>query len=194
MVAVAVALAVAAAAGSGGQLGARWDLGHGFTAVVLEKERVVGGFTARRSVEIRRRGRLLQRFSSRDEGLGVQVADLTGDGVRDVLTLDYQGGTGVCGTYRLYGGRRFRELWVRAECADIGIVKLAGGALVLWNAVLASKTRDSNGSPHCCWRTWRRTVWRWDGGRLRVGQSSLAPPPSASYRGRVLPGTFPFRR
>jgi hypothetical protein len=187
MLAVAVALV---AAGPSGGLGMNWDLGSGFTAVASAKNHIAGEVRVRRTLEIRRHGLLLRRLSSTNEGLGVQVADITGDGVRDVLTFDYQGGTGVCGTYRLYGGLRFRELWVRAACADSGFVKLANRTLVLSKAVLASKTRASNGSPHCCWRTWRRTTWRWDGNRLRLARSWLGPPPPPSYQERVLPGTF----
>jgi hypothetical protein len=190
MVAVAVALAVAVAAGSSSELDVRWGLGSGFIAVASAEHHLAGDVRVRRTLEIRRHGVLLRRLGSTGDGLGVQVADITGDGVRDVLAFDYQGGTGVCGTYRLYGGPRFRELWVRAECADSGFVKLANRTLVLSKAVLASKTSVSNGSPHCCWRTWRRTAWRWDGGRLRQARSWLGSPPRPGYQERVLPGTF----
>jgi hypothetical protein len=189
MVALALVLLLAVTQLSGRS----WDLGRGFRAVASEGRRVAGGPIARRTLEIRRGGELLQQFRSTDAGLGVQVADVTGDGIRDVLALDYQDGSGGCGIYRLYGGPRFRELWVRFECADIGVVRLQARALVLWAAVLSSKTRASGGSPHCCWRTWRRTQWRWRGGHLQRARSWLGPPPPPSYQVRLLPGTFPAR-
>jgi hypothetical protein len=186
---LAIALAVLLAVGH--VSGRSWDLGRGFGAVAFEGQRVAGGPIARRTLEIRRGRRLLQRFSSTDEGLGIQVADITGDGVRDVLALNYGDGSGACGVYRLYGGPRLRELWIRFECADSGVVRLQARALVLWAAVLSSKTRASGGSPHCCWRIWRRTEWRWQGGHLRRWRTWLGPPPPPGYQVRLLPGTFP---
>ena len=186
MIALLFAAALAAPA-SGERL---WHLGHDFDAVAFEHDRAPGGFTARRTLEIRRRGRLVLRFRAVDEGLGVQVADVTRDGTRDVLVLSYQDGTGACGSYRLYAGPQFREVWIRSMCADTGIARLSHGTLIASTAILSSKTRASGGSPHCCWARWRRTTWVWTNGRLRRRASAVAPAPPARYTSRLLPGTF----
>jgi hypothetical protein len=168
-------------------------LGHGFTAVAFTRNRVPGGAVAIRTLEIRRGGKLLKRFRSRyDEGLGIQAVDITGDGVHDLLVLNYRDGSGACGTYRLYAGPEFRELWVRSECADTGVVRIVHGDLIAWTAVLTSKTASSGTYPHCCWRIWRKTSWRWAEGRLRIAATRLTQPPT-SWQERLLPGALWIR-
>jgi hypothetical protein len=57
-------------------------------------------------------------------GLGVQVTDITGDGVKDILVLNYWGGSGGCGAYTLFGGSRFKVLWKRGTwCTDDQIAR-----------------------------------------------------------------------
>ncbi|HEY3922665.1 MAG TPA: hypothetical protein VGL76_11215 [Gaiellaceae bacterium] len=170
-----------------------WRLGGGFTAVAFTRDEFAGGFVATRTLEIRRSGKALVRFSSRDEGLGVQAADVTGDGVRDLLVLNYQDGSAACGGYRLYGGPDFHELWVRHECADTGVVRILHGDLIAWTAVLSSKTAASGTYPHCCWRSWRQTTWQWQDGRLRATSNKPAHQPLPSYQDRLLPGTLSIR-
>jgi hypothetical protein len=115
----------------------------------------------------------------------VQVEDVTGDGVKDVLTLDYQDGSAGCGTYRLFGGSRFRELWVKYFCGDWGAARLVDGALVEWRAVDASKTKASRDYIHCCWAVWTRATLRWRDGTMRI-TSSNGPPPPGRWRERPL--------
>jgi hypothetical protein len=171
--------------------GRQWDLGRGFTAVATTENRVRGGMTARRTLEIRHDGELLRRFTSNDEGLGVQVGAVRFRGVRELLALDYQDGTGACGTYRLYGGPRLREIWVRSACADTRVARLRGDVLIVWSAVLRTKTRASGGSPHCCWRVWRHRAMQWNGREMRVVRSGFGSAPAPSYRERLLPGALP---
>jgi hypothetical protein len=170
-----------------------WQLGRGFTATVYASARVPGSSIAERTLLIQRRGRTWRRFSRQDEGLGVEVGDISGDGVKDVLVLDFQGGSGACGVYRLFGGPWFGELWRRSDCADTGIVRLAGGALVAWRAVLSSQTSATRGQIHCCWAAWRRTEWRWRAGKLVRVRSSIGRPPPARWRKTLLPDTYPRR-
>jgi len=134
---------------------------------------------------------MVRRFSREDEGLGVQVADVTGDGIKDVLVLDYWDGSGACGKYWLFAGPRFGAAWHRQDCADTGIARLLRGELVTWRAVASSQTAATRGGIHCCWSIWRRTRWQWHAGKIVRGRSTLGPPPPASWLVRLLPGTFP---
>jgi len=130
-------------------------LGHGFTAVVA-------GRGAVRTLELRRRTRVVRKLVVRGGRFQLQARDITGDGIRELLTRAVRGGSAV---YRLYGGPGFRELWVRAQPTKTGRTQLASGGLVAWQAVTPRK--------------WRRAVWRWRGGRLRLVGSSLGAPPPA---------------
>jgi hypothetical protein len=186
-----VAVGAVAAHGASMERTHTWQLGRGFSATIDVSMRMPGGPFARRTLVVRRRGRALIRFSRDDAGMGRQFADITGDGVKDVLVLDYGDGSGGCGIYRLYGGARFHELWVRLACADVAITRLLGGALVAWKAVYSSQTAATRGQIHCCWSIWRRTEWRWRGGRLVRVRSSLGAPPPLRWRDRLLPGTYP---
>jgi hypothetical protein len=169
----------------------RWDLGRGFTAIVTTSHRVPNGFRARRTLEIKRDGVVVRRFSSVNDGLGVQVSSVPVGGVRELLMLDYQDGTGACGTYRLYAGPALRVAWGRGACADTAVARLNGDALIVWSAVLDTKTPWSGSSPHCCWRVWRRTELRWNGRSMRRDRMSLGPAPPPKYRDRLLPGALP---
>jgi hypothetical protein len=166
-----------------------WKLGSGFAASIYAAQLDPGSTIARRTLVIQRRGVIVQRFSREDEGLGAQVAEVTGDQIRDVLVLDYWGGSGGCGEYRLFAGPRLAKVWSRSDCADVGIARIWRGRLVIWVAVASSQTTASKGGIHCCWSVWRRTVWQWRSGELVRGRSVLGPPPPASWRVRLLPGT-----
>jgi hypothetical protein len=167
----------------------RWNLGSGFVATIYAPQRDPGDPEARRTLVIQKQGHTIRRFSRQDEGLGAQVGEATGDQIKDVLVLDYYDGSGGCGEYRLFGGPQLAMIWRRFDCADTGIARLWRGALTTWVAVGSSKTAASKGGIHCCWSVWRRTQWRWHSGRLVRGSSVLGPPPSASWRVRLLPGT-----
>ena len=179
---VAVALSTGAAASpltpipAGARLDARVSLGNAFAAVVYEQP-IVGRPFSSRTLEIRRHGVRVQRFRAVSDALGLLAADITGDGIRDVLSLKYVDGSGGCGTYRLYGGPRLKELWVQQACADDKFVTLEHGALVSWTAVPSSQTRATRGAIHCCWRIWRRTVWRWTGTEIEVRSRTVGPAP-----------------
>jgi hypothetical protein len=169
-----------------------WPLGRGFTATMYVGTPYPGSTIAWRTLVIRERGRILRRFSHQNNGLGIQFTDITGDGVNEILVLDYWGGSGGCGAYTLFGGSRFSALWRRGTwCADDQIARFVGSALVTWSAVLSSQTPATRGSIHCCYATWRRTEWRWRAGRLTRAGSTLGPPPQLRWRVGLLPGTHP---
>jgi hypothetical protein len=187
-----VIAALAPTIASGSSQGVRsWTLGGGFVARVYVPQLEPTSPQARRTLIIRKGDSTIRRFSRQGEGLGVQVADITGDGVKDVLVLDYRGGSAGCGIYRLFAGPGFDERWVRRACLDWGIARLAGRALVAWSALFSSQTAATKGDIHCCWRKWRRTEWRWRSDKLVKARSTVGPPPSESWRVRLLPGTFP---
>ena len=169
----------------------KWQLADGYTATVNSGTPYPGSTWTRRTLVIRKGIRVVSRHGWRNEGLGIQTADVTDDGLKDVLVINYHGGSGGCGRYILFGGDRFRVLWRRWECADNGIVRLLGGALVLWNAVFSSQTEATRGGIHCCWAVWRRTEWRWRDGRLVRARSTLGDPPRLRWRVHLLPGTYP---
>jgi hypothetical protein len=185
---VVVAVVPVVAVGSS-QQARSWKLGKGFAASIYAGQLYPGSTIARRTLVILRRGRPVRRFSWEDEGLGAQVAEVTGDEIKDILVLDYWGGSGGCGEYRLLGGPALATVWRRSDCADTGIARLWRGRLTTWVAVGSSKTAASKGGIHCCWSVWRRTVWHWHSGKFVRGRSVLVPPPSESWRVRLLPGT-----
>ena len=135
----------------------RWQLGGGYAAIVFRQGDNL------RTFEIRRNGTVVAHIRRIDDAMRVVTRDVTGDGIRDVLVENYVGGSGGCGTWRLYGGPALRELWVQSGCADFKRVLLARDGLHAWRGVDSAKTGTS---PHCCWHLWRETTWRWSGGRL----------------------------
>jgi hypothetical protein len=161
------------------------QLGHGYTATVRVVH-VVSGSDAYRTLVIRHGATTVLRFEDRDTALKLQAVDISGDGVKDVLALDYTDGSGGCGSYRLYGGSPFRELWVREMCADTGMARIDGGALVAWTAVDSSKDPASHDAIHCCWTVWRRTEWRWRDDRLARARTTTGPAPPDAWRERPL--------
>jgi hypothetical protein len=169
----------------------RWSLGGGFTATVYAPERGPYFPAVKRTLLIQRGGHVVRRFSRENEGLGVQVAEVTGDQVKDVLVLDYWDGSAACGEYTLFAGPRLEAVWHRRDCADWGITRLSHGALITWRAVWSSQTKATRGGIHCCWSIWRRTRWQWRAGRLVRGRSTLGPPPPSAWRVNLLPGTSP---
>jgi hypothetical protein len=185
---VFAAVAPVVAVGSSQQV-RHWNLGSGFAASIYTGQLDPVSTIARRTLVIQKSGRAVRRFSREDEGLGAQVAEVTGDRIRDVLVLDYWGGSGGWGEYRLFGGPRLTMLWRWHDSADTGIARLWRGRLATWIAVGSSKTAASKSGIHCCWSVWRRTVWQWRSGKLVRGRSVLGPPPPASWRVRLLPGT-----
>jgi hypothetical protein len=163
-----------------------WNLGHGYSAAVSVRGAEDAGM--RRVLAVSHGGAVVRRFSRADEGLGVQVADVSGDGVKDVLVLDYWDGSGACGEYSFFASPSFARVWHMQQCADIAITRLVGSALVTWTVVGSSKTKASGTYIHCCWTKWRRTEWRVRHGRLVRARFVVGPPPPERWRVHLLPG------
>ena len=159
----------------------RWQLGHGYSAVVYEQGRIPGSTEAHRSFEILHDGRVVIRLRRFDDQMRVTPRDFTGHGVKEVLVLDYTDGSGGCGTWRLYGGRRLRELWVQWGCADWKRVRLEADGLHAWDAIGTSKTKASGTYIHCCWSRWRETRWGWSGTFVRTRVTVVTNPPQPQY-------------
>jgi hypothetical protein len=153
-------------------------LGHGYDALRYMRiphppER--GG--DRWMFEVVRDGRLVQRWHFANQAMRVKVRDVTGDGVRDALVVNYIGGSGGCGGYRLYAGPHLRPLWrLQAVCEDTARVRLHRHGIDAWTAIDSSHYTSSI---HCCWRRWTHREWRWEHGRLRLARRSVTthPPP-----------------
>jgi hypothetical protein len=102
-------------------------------------------------------------------GLRVVPADLTADGIDDLLTEEQRGGSGACATWRVIasadGGAN--EIFRRDACdTEISAVD---GSLEIREAVY------DPGDPHCCPSAYRTTVLEW-GGQAWVKVSSELEP------------------
>jgi len=180
MLAALVAVVVAVAPPHGSMLDGHWTLGHGYEArryyrIPHPPER--GG--DRWTFEIVRDGRLVQRWHVVNQNMLIELKDVTGDGIRDVLVLNYIDGSGGCGGYRFYAGPRLRPLWrLRNECEDTTRVRLRPHGIDSWNAVESSHYTSSI---HCCYHRWTHREWRWKEGRLRLARRTITThPPSVS--------------
>jgi hypothetical protein len=151
------------------------DLGRGYTAQVVARDRFEGSTIALRTLTLRRGANVVQRFRFQDEALRVTAIDITGDGVRDVLAWNYTGGSGGCGSYRLYAGPRLREEYLRRDCLDTFAARLTPHGLITWRAIGSSRDPRSGLSIHCCWLRWLRTTRSWVHGRLRVAARAVVP-------------------
>jgi hypothetical protein len=158
-------------------------LGHGYSAQVVARDRLEGSTIAIRTLTLRRGGTVLQRFTFQDDALPLAAIDITGDGVRDVLAWNYTDGSGGCGSYRLYAGRRLREVYVRRDCLDTFTARLTREGLITWRAIGSSKMSQSI---HCCYLRWLRTTRRWVHGHLAIVSRGVVPntslPPPAPIR------------
>lgn len=179
LAAVVAAAVIAVAPPHGAKLDGRWALGHGYEALRYMRvphppER--GG--DRWTFEVVRGDSLVRRWRVVNQAMRVTIQDVTGDGVRDALVVDYIGGSGGCGDYRLYAGPRFRPLWrLRTVCEDTTRVHLRPRGIADWTAIDSS---HYGSSIHCCWRRWTHREWRWEHGRLRLVRKTVTihPPPS----------------
>jgi len=104
-------------------------------------------------------------------GVRLSSADLTGEGVDDLLAEEQRGGSGACATWRVIAsadGSAF-DIFLRDSCATE--ISAINGTLVVREAVFES------GDPHCCPSAYRTTVLAWDGQAWQELSSDLEPVP-----------------
>jgi hypothetical protein len=95
--------------------------------------------------------------------------DVTGDGLPELLTLEEQGGSGSCGTWRVISpSAAGADELLRSSTCDTEL-RLTDGTLQRREAVFAP------GDPHCCPSAYRTTTYEWDGSRFRRTSSSTEP-------------------
>ena len=178
MLAFLLAAVLSLAPPHGGKLEGRWQLGHGYTAVVYRVPVPRRFDLSTRVFEIKRDGQIVRRWQPYYGSMGMEVlpTDLNGDGIKDVLVYSLTGGSGGWGDYRMYGGPGLHAIWADSVSLDTGVVKFGRNRLDLWHAIPSSKTTTSI---HCCWRLWRHREWKWrDGGFKAVEQNVTKHPPS----------------
>ncbi len=90
-------------------------------------------------------------------GIALEQADLTGDGVPDLLVREDTGGTGACARWRVVVSTAdgADEAW-RHEACDTR-VEVSRGRLVVREAVFGPE------DPHCCPSGFRERILAWDG-------------------------------
>jgi len=90
-------------------------------------------------------------------GIDLQTGDLTDDGIPDALTLEQQGGSGACGTWRVVAStaEAATEVFRRSACDTE--IRIEGGTLALREAVFGPD------DPHCCPSAMRYATLEWDG-------------------------------
>jgi hypothetical protein len=90
-------------------------------------------------------------------GIDLETGDLTRDGVPDALTLEQQGGSGACGTWRVIVStpEAASEAFRHAACDTE--IRIDGSTLALREAVFAPD------DPHCCPSATRYATLEWDG-------------------------------
>lgn len=102
-------------------------------------------------------------------GVRLSSADLTGDGVDDLLTEEQRGGSGACATWRVIASAAgsAAEIFLRDGCdTEISAIN---GTLEIREAVYEP------GDPHCCPSAYRTTVLAWDGQAWQQLSSELKP-------------------
>jgi hypothetical protein len=104
-------------------------------------------------------------------GVRMDEADLTGDGIADLLTFEDVGGSGACGTYRVVASTDgdATEILRRSVCDTE--IQFAGGDLRVREAVFEPD------DPHCCPSAFRTTVLRWNGSDWEQISSEVSPTP-----------------
>ena len=102
-------------------------------------------------------------------GLRVVPADLTADGIDDLLTEEQRGGSGACATWRVIASEAGSATEIlRREGCDME-VSAVEGALEIREAVYEP------GDPHCCPTAYRTTVLGWDGQAWAEVSSEVEP-------------------
>jgi hypothetical protein len=102
-------------------------------------------------------------------GIRTDTGDLTGDGVRDLLSFEDVGGSGACGTYRVvaFAETDAGEIFRRDVC-DTQIA-ISGGDLRIREAVYRAD------DPHCCPSAFRESTLRWNGTSWDEISSEVVP-------------------
>lgn len=105
-------------------------------------------------------------------GIDFETDDLTGDGLVDALTLEQQGGSGACGTWRVVVSTAdaATEVFRRSACDTE--IRISGGALALREAVYEPD------DPHCCPSAFRYATLEWDGEAFVETSSEVVANPS----------------
>jgi len=105
-------------------------------------------------------------------GIDLDSADLTADGVPDLLTFEQTGGTGACGTWRVIAPRPGAADQVfRKETCDTTIA-IAGDGLQVREAVFGPD------DAHCCPSAFRVSRLEWDGRTFVRTHSEVVGSPS----------------
>ena len=107
-------------------------------------------------------------------GVRMDQADVTRDGIADLLTFEDVGGSGACGTYRVIASAEgdAGEILRRSVCDTE--IQMAGGGLRVREAVFEPD------DPHCCPSSIRTTVLRWSGSHWREVSSEVSPVPGTA--------------
>jgi hypothetical protein len=90
-------------------------------------------------------------------GVRMDQADVTGDGIADLLTFEDVGGSGACGTYRVVESIDGDAVEILHRDVCDTEIQVAGGDLRVLEAVF--EPADA----HCCPSAVRTTVLRWNG-------------------------------
>jgi hypothetical protein len=109
------------------------------------------------------------------EDIAVHVGDVSGDGHLDVLAYQDGDGSGGCGDYDLLvtAPAAVHNVFHAEECSDNTVIALRPNALVI-DRGLAYAPHGNH--IHPVFRTFRRTIKRWNGRRLvTVHRAVIAP-------------------
>jgi hypothetical protein len=119
------------------------------------------GFVEWRLVDVGSTWHAVAAFTDRPRrgvlGIDLDTGDLTADGVPDALTLEQQGGSGACGTWRVIVSTpdAATEAFRRTACDTE--IRIDGSTLALREAVFGPD------DPHCCPSVMRYATLEWDG-------------------------------
>lgn len=107
-------------------------------------------------------------------GVRMDQADVTGNGIADLLTFEDVGGSGACGTYRVVESTEgdAAEILFRDVCDTE--IQVAGGDLRVREAVFEPD------DAHCCPSAVRTTVLRWNGSDWVEVSSEVSAAPGTS--------------